>query len=63
VFLRFTVGHIAPAQIIVAAVTIGLLPAAGNVPALAALGLLTAVLVTLVGYERRFTWEPTAAAR
>jgi low temperature requirement protein LtrA len=62
-FLHFTVGHTPQAQIIAAGVTIALLPAARHLPALAALGLLTAVLLALAGYERRFTWEPAAAAR
>jgi low temperature requirement protein LtrA len=62
-FLRFTVGRTPPAQIVAAGATLALLPAARNLPALAALGLLAAVLLALVGYERRFTWEPAAAAR
>ncbi|MFF4879629.1 low temperature requirement protein A [Micromonospora sp. NPDC000668] len=62
-FLRLTVGHTPPAQIVATGVTLALLPAARHLPALAALGLLTAVLVTLVGYERLFTWEPAAAVR
>jgi len=43
-------------------ITLVLLPAARYLPALAALGLLTAVLIALVGYERS-RWQPTAAAR
>jgi hypothetical protein len=61
-FLRFTVGHTPPAQIVAAGVTLVLLLAARNLPALAALGLLTAVLAALVGYER-FAWEPSAAVK
>ena len=51
-FLRFTVGHAPPAQIIAAGTALLLLPAAANLPVLAALGLLTAFLVALVCYER-----------
>jgi hypothetical protein len=61
-FLRLTVGHIQPAQVIAAGVTLALLPAARHLPALTALGLLTAVLVALIGYER-LTSQPTTAAR
>ena len=61
-FLRLTVGNTQPAQIFATGITLALLPAARHLPALAALGLLTAVLVALVGYER-LTWQPTAAGR
>jgi low temperature requirement protein LtrA len=62
VFLRLTVGHAPPAQVVAVVIAVALLPAAPYLPALAALALLTAVLVGLVGYER-LTWDPTAAAR
>jgi low temperature requirement protein LtrA len=62
-FLRFTVGSTPRAQLVATGVTLALLPAARNLPALAALGLLTTVLLALAGYERRFTWAPTAAAQ
>jgi low temperature requirement protein LtrA len=62
VFLHFTVGHTSPAQIIAAGATLALLPVAPHLAPLAALGLLTAVLIALVSYER-LTWEPGAAAR
>jgi hypothetical protein len=61
-FLRLTVRHTPPAQILAVAATLLLLPAARILPALAALGLLTAALVAVVCYER-LAWEPTAAAR
>ena len=62
-FLRFTVGHTPPAPIVAAGVTLALLPAAArNLPALATLSLLTAILAALVCYER-FMWEPAGAAR
>jgi low temperature requirement protein LtrA len=61
-FLRFTVRHTPPAQIVTVAVVLLLLPAARILSALPALGLLAAVLAGLVTYER-LTWEPTAAAR
>ncbi|WBB70196.1 low temperature requirement protein A [Micromonospora sp. WMMD812] len=51
VFLRLTVGA-APAQLVAAGAVLLLLPAAGLLPALGAIGLLTAFLVALVGYER-----------
>jgi low temperature requirement protein LtrA len=62
VFLRLTVAHAPPAQVVAIVIALALLPAAPHLPALAALALLTAVLVGLVGYER-LTWDPTAAAR
>ena len=56
---RLTVGYTQPAQIIATGITLALLPAARYLPALAALGLLTAVLVAVVGYER-LTRQATA---
>jgi low temperature requirement protein LtrA len=61
-FLRFTVGHAAPAQIVAAVIALLLLPAAEYLPALAALGLLTAFLVTLAFYERFSGSQPNPAA-
>ena len=51
-FLRLTVRHTPSAQIVAAVIALLLLPAARFLPALAALGLLNAFLVTLVCYER-----------
>ncbi len=51
-FLRLTVGHAARAQVAAACIALVLLPVARLMPALDALGLLTAFLVALVGYER-----------
>lgn len=50
-FLRFTVGSTPPAQLVALAVPLLLLPAARILPALAALGLLTAYLAAIVCYE------------
>ena len=50
-FVRFTVGSTPRGQLVAAGVALLLLPAARFLPALAALGLLTAFLVTLVVYE------------
>jgi hypothetical protein len=61
-FLGFTVGHTPPAHVVAAGATLALLLAARNLPALAALGLLTAILAALVGYER-LTWKPSAAVK
>ena len=51
-FLRFTIGRTPRSQLVAACVALALLPIARHVPALDALGLLTAFLVALVGYER-----------
>jgi low temperature requirement protein LtrA len=51
-FLRFAIRSAPPAKLISAGVVLLLLPAARALPALAALGLLTAFLVALVCYER-----------
>lgn len=51
-FLRLAVRSAPPAQLAAAGVALLLLPAARALPALAALGLLTAFLVALVCYER-----------
>jgi low temperature requirement protein LtrA len=51
-FLRFTVGHTPRSQVVAACIALVLLPVARFMPALDALGLLTAFLVALVGYER-----------
>ena len=51
-FLRLTVRQTPPAQIVAAVIALLLLPAARFLPALAALGLLAALLVALVCYER-----------
>ena len=51
-FLRFTVGRTPRSQFVAAGIALALLPVARLVPALDALGLLTAFLVALVGYER-----------
>ena len=60
--VRLTVRHTRPAQLIAAGAALVLLPVARVLPALATLGLITAVLVAQVCYER-ITWQPTAAAR
>ncbi len=51
-FLRFAVRYTSPAQIVAVGAVLLLLPVARVLPALAALGLLTAFLVALVCYER-----------
>ena len=51
-FLRFTVGHVPPAQVAATGLALVLLPAARILPALASLGLLTAFLIALACYER-----------
>jgi low temperature requirement protein LtrA len=51
-FLRLAVRSAPPAQLVAAGVALLLLPVARALPALAALGLLTAFLVALVCYER-----------
>lgn len=57
--LRFTVRSIPRAQIVAGGVALLLLPAARILPALAALGLLTAFLIALVRYE----WLPRGEQR
>jgi low temperature requirement protein LtrA len=61
-FLRITVRHTPPAQILMAGIILALLPAARHLPAIAALALIATMLTALVCYER-ITWQPTAAAR
>jgi low temperature requirement protein LtrA len=61
-FLRFTVRHTPPAQILAAGIILALLPVARHLPALATIALVATTLIALVGYER-ITWQPTAAAR
>ncbi|GIH14717.1 low temperature requirement protein A [Rugosimonospora africana] len=61
-FLRLTVRHTPPAQILAAGIILALLPAARHLPAIAALALIATMLIALVCYER-MTWQPTAAAR
>jgi low temperature requirement protein LtrA len=51
-FLRFSDGAAPTAHLVAAAMAVVLLPLARFLPALAALGLLTAYLVTLLSYER-----------
>jgi low temperature requirement protein LtrA len=51
-FLRLSIRSTPSAQLVAIGVALLLLPAARILPALAALGLLTAFLVALVGYER-----------
>jgi low temperature requirement protein LtrA len=51
-FLRLAVGSTPPAQLVALGVALLLLPAARVIPALAAFGLLAALLVALAGYER-----------
>jgi hypothetical protein len=51
-FLRLAAGPTPPAQLVVAVTALLLMPAAQNLPALAALGLLTVLLASLVGYEQ-----------
>jgi low temperature requirement protein LtrA len=51
-FLRRSVGSAPPSRYVAAGIALALLPLAGTLPALAALGLLTAFLVALLGYER-----------
>jgi hypothetical protein len=62
-FLRQAVGSAPPSRYIAAGTALALLPLARTVPALAALGLLTAFLVGLLAYERlsRRGAEPEAA--
>jgi low temperature requirement protein LtrA len=60
-FLRIATASIPPSHFAATGATIALLPAARNLPALAALGLLTAVLVALAGLER-FTRAEQATA-
>jgi low temperature requirement protein LtrA len=52
VFLRLAVGSAPVARYVAAGTALALLPLARILPALAALGLLTAFLVALLGYER-----------
>jgi low temperature requirement protein LtrA len=52
VFLRLSVGSAPPSRYIAAGAALALLPLARILPALAALGLLTALLVALLAYER-----------
>jgi low temperature requirement protein LtrA len=63
IFLRQAVGSAPPSRYIAAGTALALLPLARTVPALAALGLLTAFLVALLAYERlsqrRAAQEPT----
>jgi low temperature requirement protein LtrA len=61
-FIRFSAPRSSPAQISTASIMLLLLPVARYLPALAAVSLLTAVLIALVGYERS-RWQPMAAAR
>ncbi|MBQ0906410.1 low temperature requirement protein A [Micromonospora sp. U21] len=61
-FLRLTVRHTPPAPIAVAGTILALLPVARHLPALAALALVTIILIALVSYER-IGWQPTAAAK
>lgn len=61
-FLRITVRHTPPAQILMAGIILALLPAARYLPAIAALALIATMLTALVCYER-ITWRPSAAAR
>jgi low temperature requirement protein LtrA len=56
-FLRLTAQHSPPAQLVAAGIILLLLPVARYLPALIALGLLTAVLIALVWYERP-SWAP-----
>jgi low temperature requirement protein LtrA len=58
-FLRRSVGSAPPSRYIAAGTALALLPLARILPALAALGLLTAFLVALLGYER-FSRHATA---
>jgi low temperature requirement protein LtrA len=51
-FLRIATASIPPSHFAATGVTLALLPAARYLPALAGLGLLTAVLVAFVGLER-----------
>jgi low temperature requirement protein LtrA len=51
-FLRFTVGSTSPAQLVAIGAIVVLLPAGRVLPALAALGLLGAILIVLACYER-----------
>jgi hypothetical protein len=51
-FLRFTVRSTSPAQLVAIGATLLLLPASRFLPALIALGLLTALLAALACYER-----------
>jgi low temperature requirement protein LtrA len=52
-FLRLTIGHTPPAQLVAVGVALLLLPATRDLPALAALGLLVVFLAILVWYEQR----------
>ncbi|GAA5193876.1 low temperature requirement protein A [Rugosimonospora acidiphila] len=61
-FLRFTVRSVPPAQLVAIAVLLALVPAARYLPALAALGLLTAFLLVLVGTEWSRRSRATARA-
>jgi len=61
-FLRLTVRHTPPAQLIAVGAILVLPPLARILTALGALAVLTAALVVLVCYER-IKWQPTAAAR
>ncbi|MBQ0904090.1 low temperature requirement protein A [Micromonospora sp. U21] len=61
-FLRLTVRHTAPAPIVAAGTILALLPVARHLPALAALALVTIILIVLVCYER-ISWQPPAAAK
>lgn len=51
-FLRFTVGSIPPAQLVAIGAILVLLPASRLLTALAALGVIAALLAALAGYER-----------
>lgn len=57
-FLHFTVRSVPRKQIVAIAVSLALLPVGHSVPALAAIGIQTAFLVALVGYE----WHRRARA-
>jgi low temperature requirement protein LtrA len=61
-FLRFTIRHTSPAQIVAAVAILLCLPIARILPALATLGLIALLVIGLVTYER-VTWQATAAVR
>jgi low temperature requirement protein LtrA len=60
-FLRLTMHRTAPARLVTVGVALALLPAARFLPAMAALGMLTAFLVAAVCYERTSGREPEPA--
>jgi low temperature requirement protein LtrA len=62
VFRRIATGSSPPGQLVAVGVTLLLIPVARTLPALAALGLLAAILIALACYERFSATEPAVVA-